>query len=78
MSDSVNAIYPDTIVQACVVHLIPNTFWYSSKRYRDELARDVKAIYTAANADAAWVEFEALDEKWGNKSPAIGANWRNA
>jgi transposase-like protein len=78
MPDSVNTIYPDTIVQTCVVHLIRNTFKYSSKRYWGELARDVKAIYTAANADAAWAAFESLEEKWGKKYPAISRLWRNA
>lgn len=78
MPDSVNTIYPDTIVQTCVVHLIRNTFRYSSKRYWGELARDVKAIYTAVDATAAWAAFESLEEKWGKQYPAISNLWRNA
>jgi putative transposase len=78
MPDSVHTIYPDTIVQTCIVHLVRNTFRYASKKYWGELARDVKAIYTAANAEAAWAAFEALEEKWGKQYPAICRLWRNA
>jgi putative transposase len=78
MPDSVNAVYPDTIVQTCIVHLIRNTFKYASKKYWGELAKDVKAIYTAANATAAWAAFESLEEKWGKQYPAICRLWRNA
>jgi transposase-like protein len=78
MPDSVNAIYPATIVQTCIVHLVRNTFKYASKKYWGELAKDVKAIYTAANAAAAWEAFEALEAKWGKRYPAICRLWRNA
>ena len=78
MPESVNAVFKDTIVQTCVVHLIRNTFKYSSKRYWPEIARDLKPVYTAVNADAALMAFEAFDEKWGEKYPAIGKLWRAA
>jgi transposase-like protein len=78
MPDSVNAIYPATIVQTCIVHLIRNTCKYASKRYWAELAKDVKAIYTAVDAAAAWTAFEALEAKWGKQYPAICRLWRNA
>ena len=78
MPDSVRAIFPDTIVQACVIHLIRNTFKYASKRYWTELAKDVKAVYTAPDATAAWAAFESLEEKWGKTYPAIPNLWRNA
>jgi putative transposase len=64
MPESVNAVFKDSIVQTCVVHLIRNTFKYSSKRYWPEIARDLKPVYTAVNADAALMAFEAFDEKW--------------
>jgi putative transposase len=78
MPDSVNAIYPDTIVQTCIVHLIRNTFTYASKKYWGELAKDVKAIYTAPDATAAWAAFEDMEAKWGQQYPAICRLWRNA
>jgi transposase-like protein len=78
MPDSVNTVFPKTTVQTCVVHLIRNTFKYSSKRYWPEIARDLKPVYTAVNADAALVAFESFEEKWGAKYPAISALWRSA
>jgi putative transposase len=78
MPDSVNTVFTDTIVQTCVVHLIRNTFKYSSKRYWPEIARDLKPVYTAVNADAAAAAFEAFEEKWAGKYPAISKLWRNA
>src|SRR3954452_23541903 len=78
MPDSVNAVFKDTIVQTCVVHLIRNTFKYSSKKYWAEIDRDLKPVYTAVNADAAAAAFEAFDEKWSASYPAIGKLWRAA
>jgi len=78
MPESVNTVFDQTIVQTCVVHLIRNTFKYSSKRYWPEIARDIKPVYTAVNADAAAAAFEAFDEKWGQRYTAIGKLWRAA
>jgi putative transposase len=78
MPDSVNAVFADTIVQTCVVHLIRNTFKYSSKKYWAEISRDLRPVYTAVNADAATAAFDTFEEKWGDRYPAIGKLWRSA
>jgi putative transposase len=78
MPDSVNAVFADTIVQTCVVHLIRNTFKYSSKKYWAEISRDLKPVYTAVHADAAAAAFDTFEEKWGDRYPAIGKLWRSA
>ena len=78
MPESVNTVFAETIVQTCVVHLIRNTFKYSSKRYWAEIARDLKPVYTAVNAAAAQAAFESFDEKWSTRYPAIGKLWRSA
>ena len=78
MPDSVNTVFPETIVQTCVVHLIRNTFKYSSKRHWAEIARALKPVYTAVNAAAAEAAFESFEEKWGTKYPAISKLWRSA
>jgi len=44
----------------CIIHLIRGTFRYASKRYWDQLARDLRPIYTAVSAEAAWAAFEEL------------------
>ena len=78
LPDSANAVFPQAIVQACIIHLIRGTFRYASKRYWEQIAKDLKPIYTAPSAAAAWAGFEELEEKWGKPYPAIGRLWRAA
>lgn len=78
MPDSVNAVFTETLVQTCVVHLIRNTFKYSSKKYWPEIARDLKPVYTAVNAAAAAAAFDEFEGKWATSYPAISKLWRNA
>jgi putative transposase len=78
LPDSVNAVFPMAIVQACVIHLIRATLRYASRKYWDQLARDLKPIYTAPTQEAAWAAFEELEEKWGKPYPAIPKLWRAA
>lgn len=78
LPDSVHAVFPDTIVQACVIHLIRATLRYASRKYWDQLAGDLRRIYTAPTVEAAWTAFEELEEKWGKRYPAIGKLWRAA
>src|SRR3954453_6617196 len=49
----VEAVWPQTIVQTCIIHLIRNTFRLTSRKESDAIKRDIKPIYTAPNADAA-------------------------
>ena len=78
LPDSVNAEFPATTVQTCVIHLIRGTFGYASRTWWDHLARDMTTIYTAATAAAAWAAFEEFEETWGTTYPAIAVLWRNA
>jgi putative transposase len=76
--DAVEAIFPQTTVQTCIVHLIRNSLKYVPRREREQVARDLKPIYTAKDADQAQAELEALDEKWGARFPVITQAWLNA
>jgi putative transposase len=76
--EAIEAIYPKTTVQTCVVHLIRSSLKYVPRREREQVARDLKPIYTAINADAAQAELEAFDEKWGKRFPVITQAWLNA
>ena len=71
LPDSVNAVFPAAIVQACVIHLIRATLRYASRRYWDQLAGDLRRIYSASTVEADWAAFEELEEKWGKPYPAI-------
>jgi transposase-like protein len=78
LPDSANTAFPLATVQTCVIHLIRGTFRYASKRYWEALAKDLRPIYTAVDAKAAWAAFETLEEKWGKPYPAIPKLWRAA
>ena len=76
--EAIEAIFPKTTVQTCIVHLIRNSLKYVPRREREQVARDLKPIYTALNADQAQAELEAFDEKWGARFPVITQAWLNA
>src|SRR2546423_344144 len=78
LPEVVGNVWPLTIVQTCLIHLIRNTFRLTSRRYWDELKRDVKPIYTAVNAAAARAAFDELAEKWSARYPAVVRLWDNA
>ena len=78
LPDSVNAVFPQAIVQACVIHLIRATLRYASRKYWDQLAKDLRRIYTAPSVEAAWAAFEELEEKGGKPYPAIPKMWTAA
>jgi putative transposase len=60
------------------VHLIRNSLKYVPRRDKEQVARDLRPIYTAIDADAAHHELERFDEKWGAKFPVITQAWLDA
>ena len=78
LPEVVSNVWPETIVQTCIIHLIRNTFRLTSRKYWDELKRDLKPIYTAVNAAAARAAFDELAAKWGARYPAVVKLWDNA
>jgi transposase-like protein len=78
LPEVVGNVWPQAVVQTCIIHLIRNTFRLASKRDWDAIKHDVKPIYTAVNADAARAALDDLTEKWGTKYGAIIRLWNNA
>jgi putative transposase len=78
LPEVVSNVWPEAIVQTCIIHLIRNTFRLTSRKYWDEIKRDIKPIYTAVNAAAARTAFEELTDKWGQRYPAVIRLWNNA
>ncbi|WP_338016671.1 IS256 family transposase [Segeticoccus rhizosphaerae] len=79
LPDSVSTVWPDALVQTCVIHLLRNTFRYASKKYWDKIAKDLKLVYTASSAEAARAQFdEQFVPEWGSKYPAIIKLWNDA
>jgi putative transposase len=78
LPDVVANVWPQTIVQTCIIHLIRNTFRLTARQHWDALKRDLKPVYTAVNATAARAAFDELAERWGSRYPAIVRLWDNA
>jgi putative transposase len=76
--EAIEAIYPQTTIQTCIVHLIRHSLKYVPRRQYEAVVKDLKAIYTAGDADAALLALEAFEEKWGKQLPVIGQAWRSA
>src|SRR6266545_4488152 len=76
--EAIEAIFPATTVQTCIVHLIRHSLKYVPRREREQVARGLKPIYTAVDAGAAQAALEAFDDKWGARFPVITQAWLNA
>src|SRR5277367_6944966 len=75
--EAITAVFPDTVVQTCIVHLIRYSMQFASWKERKQVAGELRSIYRAANAEAAAAELEAFDQGvWGRKYPAIAQSWR--
>jgi putative transposase len=75
--DAISAVFPETQIQTCIVHLIRHSLAFAAWKERRDLAAALKPIYRAANAEAAR---ELLEEfatgPWGSRYPAIALAWR--
>jgi putative transposase len=78
LPDAVNAVWPDTIVQTCVVHLLRNSFKYAGRQDWDKIAKALRPVYTAPTEEAAMERFLEFEQAWGKKYPAIIGLWNRA
>ena len=79
MPAALEAVFPRTTLQTCIVHLIRNSLDYASWKDRKPLAQALRPIYAAAGAEAAEAALDAFAEgEWGRKFPTVVAAWRRA
>jgi len=78
LPDAINTVWSRAVVQTCVIHLLRNTFRYASRKYWDQIAKDIRPVYTAATEAAAKERFSEFTAKWGAQYPAITQLWENA
>jgi putative transposase len=78
LPDAVSAVWEKTVVQACIVHLLRNSFKYASKRDWPQIAKDIKPVYTAVSEAAAIDALADFSAKWEKRYPAITRLWENA
>lgn len=75
--EAITSVFPDAVVQTCIVHLIRYSMHFASWKERKAISGALKPIYRAENAEAAARELEAFEQgPWGRKYPAIGQSWR--
>ena len=74
--DAINAIFPQTEVQLCVIHQIRNSMKYVASKNQKEFMADLKPVYKAETIAGAETALDALEEKWGNKYPLVIKSWR--
>ncbi|WP_407566523.1 IS256 family transposase [Streptomyces sp. 184] len=78
LPEAVETVWPKTIVQTCVVHLLRNSFRYAARQEWDKFARLLKPVYTAPTEEAALGRFAEFADAWGRKCPAIVKLWEDA
>ena len=74
-SEAIEAVFPQTITQLCIVHQIRNSLTYISYKDRKAVVSDLKPIYTAVSEDEALFALELFGEKWNSKYPLIAKSW---
>ncbi|GGW70217.1 IS256 family transposase [Streptomyces xantholiticus] len=78
LPEAVETVWPRTIVQTCVVHLLRNSFRYAARQDWDKIAKLLQPVYTAPTEEAALERFAEFADAWGRKYPAIVKLWENA
>lgn len=75
--EAINAVFPEAVVQTCIVHLIRHSMNFASWKDRKSVAQALRAVYRAKDAEAALTALNAFEDgPWGAKYPAIGPAWR--
>jgi putative transposase len=75
--EAIEAVFPDTQVQLCLVHMVRHSLRYVSWKQRKEVAADLKSIYSAPTVEQAEANLIAFAAKWDASHPTISKSWRN-
>ena len=76
--EAIGAVFPEAMVQTCIVHLIRSSMAYVSWKDRKAIIPDLKAIYRAENVEAALDRLADFEAIWDKQYPTIGQAWRRA
>lgn len=75
--EAIEAVYPQTEIQQCIIHQIRNTTKFVSYKDIKALMADLKKVYSAVDEQTALAELDSFDDKWGSKYPKIAISWRD-
>jgi putative transposase len=79
MSEALAAVFPQTTLQTCIVHLIRHSMEFANWKERKPMAAALRPIYAAPSAEAANAALDAFERgPWGKKFPTVVATWRRA
>jgi putative transposase len=75
--EAIEAVYPQTAVQLCVVHMVRHSLNYVSWKMRKAVAADLRTVYSASTADEALLRLEEFADQWGQDYPTIVKSWQS-
>ena len=75
--EAIESVYPQTQIQACIVHMLRNSFKFVSWKERKQVATDLKTIYRADTLEQAESALDNFETKWNDRYPMIATSWRN-
>jgi len=75
--DAINAAFPDTHIQLCIVHMVRNSLKYVTWKDYKAVTADLKQIYKATTEEDALLALEQFASKWDDKYPQISKSWRS-
>jgi transposase-like protein len=78
LPDAIAEVWPQAVVQTCVIHLLRASFRYAGRQHWDPIAKALKPVYTAPTEAAAKARFNEFADAWGGKYPAIVRLWQQA
>ena len=74
--EAINAVFPKTDIQMCIVHMVRNSLKYVGYKERKLVAADLKEIYQSVTEAGALMALERFEQKWDAKFPSISKSWR--
>ncbi|MDP0588973.1 MAG: IS256 family transposase [Candidatus Endonucleobacter bathymodioli] len=74
--EAIKAVYPDTHMQLCIVHMVRNSMKCVPWRDYKEVSADLKQVYSSSTEEEALREFDNIEEKWLSMYPQINRSWR--
>ena len=76
-SDAIEAVFPKTDIQNCIIHQLRNSSKYVSYKDLKALMADLKCVYTAVDEEAALTALDEFAQRWDSKYPKISSSWRD-
>lgn len=76
LPEAIAAVFPQTRIQLCIVHMVRNSTKFVSYKERKEICADLRKIYSASSEREGFEALDAFAEKWDKKYPMISKSWR--